>query len=68
MTGRELIEWIQTHHAEDLIVLVEHRDEGGTYGTAERLTEPNLCRFSDELYGTISNIECDTTAPSAFIL
>ena len=31
MTGRKLIELIQKNHAEDMPVLVQYRDSGGTY-------------------------------------
>lgn len=56
MTGQELIDWIIANHAEDLPVLIEHRDSGGTYWTAEQLgefQEPKLVQFSDENQGTI---------------
>ncbi len=60
MTGRELIEWIVENNAEDKEVIIEHRDSGGSYHTAERLGEfskPALVKFSDELYGVISKLE-----------
>ena len=31
MTGRELIKLIRKNHAEDMTVLVQYRDSGGTY-------------------------------------
>ena len=31
MTGKELIKWIIDHKAEDVIVEVAYRDEGGLY-------------------------------------
>ena len=60
MTGRELIEWIVKNNAEDKEIIIEHRDSGGSYGTAERLGEfskPALVAFSEELYGVISKLE-----------
>lgn len=60
MTGLELIKWIIKHDAEDKEIIIEHRDEGGSYGTAERLgefSEPTLVMFSDELYGCIRKLE-----------
>lgn len=60
MTGQELIDWIKNNKAEDKIVIIEHRDSGGSYRTAERLgefSEPALVMFSDELYGEISKLE-----------
>jgi hypothetical protein len=36
MTGQELIDWIKQHHAENAVVEVAYRDEGGPYyGTDE---------------------------------
>ena len=38
MTGKELIQWIEEHNAQDLIFEVQYRDEGGNYyGTDEML-------------------------------
>lgn len=71
MTGRELIQWIQDNHAENLIVLVEHRDSGGSYHTAERIgeyQEPALCDFRDELYGQINTLVFNTNNPTAIVL
>ena len=51
MTGNDLIKWIQDNNAGDLDVIIEHRDEGGSYRTAERLGEfqmPALCHYSNE--------------------
>ena len=59
MRGYELIEWIKKNKAEDLFVIIEHRDSGGSYHTAEHLEEPVLCSFSDENYGIINNIIFD---------
>ena len=38
MTGRELIEYIQEHHAEDMLVCVQYRDGGGIYDGADDTT------------------------------
>lgn len=35
MTGRELIKLIKKNHAEDMTVLVQYRDSGGTYRGGE---------------------------------
>ena len=32
MKGKDLIKWIQNNNAEDLNVLIEARDSGGSYG------------------------------------
>ena len=59
MTGRELIEWIEKNKAEDKEVIIQHRDSGGFYGTAEHAGEflkPKLIKFSNELYGVIAEI------------
>lgn len=38
MTGKELIQWIEEHNAQDLIFEVQYRDGGGDYcGTDEML-------------------------------
>ena len=71
MTGRELIKWIQDNHAEDLSVLIEHRDSGGSYHTAERLGEfhnPVVVYFKDEMYGIIYKILFDSDNPTAILL
>lgn len=71
LTGKELIEWIHANHAEDLQVLVEHRDGGGSYHTAERVgefQEVALCEFADESYGEIRTIKRQTETPTAIIL
>ena len=34
MIGSELIEWIHDNNAEDLLVLVDYRDSGGSYHEA----------------------------------
>lgn len=38
MTGRELIEYIQANHAEDMLICVQYRDEGGLYNGADDAT------------------------------
>lgn len=38
MTGKELIEFIQENHAEDLLVCVQYRDGGGFYSGADDAT------------------------------
>lgn len=35
MTGRELIKLIQDNHAEDMPVVIQYRDAGGTYPGGE---------------------------------
>ena len=75
MTGLELIRWIINNKAEDKIVIIEHRDSGGSYHTAERLgefSEPALVMFSEEEHGIISTIEYEYDAinfkPNGIIL
>lgn len=60
MTGLELIKWIIKNDAEDKEIIIEHRDEGGSYRTAERLgefSEPMLVMFSEEERGVIRKLE-----------
>lgn len=38
MKGRELIEYIQFHHAEDMLICVQFRDGGGIYNGADDVT------------------------------
>ena len=60
MTGLELIKWIIKHDAENKEIIIEHRDEGGSYHTAERLgefSEPMLVMFSEEERGVIRKLE-----------
>ena len=38
MTGKELIKYIQTHHAEDMLICVQYRDGGGVYNGADDAT------------------------------
>lgn len=71
MTGADLIKWIHDNQAEQLQVLIEHRDEGGSYRSAEHLgeqQEPALCNYGDELYGTIRKFEFNVDDPTAIIL
>lgn len=76
MTGLDLIKWIIKHDAEDKVVLVEHRDEGGSYHSAERLGEycdPELCEFRNESWGVVRDITYDVHdgrnfKPNAIIL
>ena len=71
MTGKDLIEWIENNKAEDLEVLIEHRDSGGTYRTAERLgeyIEPCLVEFDQEVNGTIYKIIYGSENSTAVLL
>lgn len=71
MTGKELIQWIIENHAEDKIVVIEHRDEGGTYHSAERLgefTNPMLAETKDETFGIVRTILYDSKTPNAIVL
>lgn len=68
MTGNELINWIKENKAEDLLVIIEHRDSGGSYHTGEQLEDPALCRFSDENYGVINRIVFGDENPNAICL
>ena len=61
MTGLELIKWIIKNDAEDKEIIVEHRDEGGSYRTAERIGEfsdPMLVMFSEEDHGIVRCKDC----------
>ena len=40
VTGRDLINWIKKYHAEDAIVEVAYRDEGGLYYGTDKKIEP----------------------------
>ena len=31
MTGKQLIEWIKDNHAEEMLVCIQYRDDGGIY-------------------------------------
>lgn len=71
MTGKELIEWIIEHKAEEYYIVIAHRDEGGFYHTGERLGElekPQLGKTSNEAYGVIRTIEYTEENPCAIIL
>lgn len=71
MTGADLIKWIHENHAENLEVLVQHRDSGGLYRTAEHvgeLFEIALCSFSDESYGVINTVDFKSSKATAMIL
>ena len=70
MKGKDLINWIIENHAEDMQVLIEHRDSGGTYRTAEHLgefQEPMLCSYANESYGVIETIKYNDV-PTAILL
>ena len=40
MTGQELIDWIKTNHAENAIVEVAYRDDGGFYYGTDKNIDP----------------------------
>ena len=40
MTGQELIDWIKTNHAENAIVEVAYRDNGGSYNGTDKDIDP----------------------------
>lgn len=71
MTGKELIEWIIEHKAEEYYIVIAHRDEGGFFQTGERLGElekPQLGKTSNEEWGIIRKIEYTEENPCAIIL
>lgn len=71
MTGKDLIKWITDHHAEDMEIIIEHRDSGGSYHTAEHLgelTEPRLVRYRDESFGVIYTVLFNNENPTAILL
>lgn len=35
MTGQELIDWIKKHNAEDAVIEIQYRDDGGFYSGTE---------------------------------
>ena len=40
MTAQQLIDWIKKHHAEDAVVEVAYRDEGGLYHGTDMDIDP----------------------------
>ena len=68
MTGQDLINWIKEHNARNLIVIVEHRDSGGTYHTAEELESPSLCLATNESYGVINKLDFNSEHPNRICL
>lgn len=40
MTGQQLIDWIKQHHAENAVVEVAYRDEGGMYYGTDNAIDP----------------------------
>lgn len=40
MTGQELIDWIKHHNAENAVVEVAYRDEGGLYYGTDKAIDP----------------------------
>ena len=40
MTAQQLIDWIKKHHAEDAVVEVAYRDEGGLYHGTDMTIDP----------------------------
>lgn len=40
MTGQELIDWIKQHNAENTVVEVAYRDEGGLYYGTDKNIDP----------------------------
>lgn len=40
MTGQQLIDWIKQHHAENAVVEVSYRDEGGLYYGTDKDIDP----------------------------
>lgn len=45
MTGKELIEWIQEHKAEDMDCVVQYRDSGGSYYGGELVEPPQFATY-----------------------
>ena len=68
MTGQDLINWIKENKAENLEVIIEHRDSGGTYHTAERLIKPVFCTASNENFDVINNLDFQTKMPNSICL
>ena len=72
MTGKDLTQWIKDNNAEDLQIIIEQRDSGGTYHTAERIgehSEPRLVDFKDnkdEIICTIYTIKFGDKEPRLF--
>ena len=52
MTGQELIDWIKSHHAENTVVEIAYRDDGGLYYGTDKDIKPiivgkneTLCKY-----------------------
>ncbi len=50
MKGKELIKWIQDNHAEELKIVVQYRDGGGSYYGGDN-AEPCLAMVGEEVGG-----------------
>lgn len=48
MKGKELIEWIQHNHAEDLECVIQYRDSGGSYYGGEIVDAPILASYKQD--------------------
>lgn len=68
MKGQDLINWIKENNAENFMVIVEHRDSGGTYNTAENLESPCLCLATNEFNGVINNLDFNSEHPNRICL
>ena len=52
MTIQQLYRWAEQNKCLNLNIVIEHRDEGGSYGTEEKLTKAKIViSHCDELYG-----------------
>ena len=49
MTGQQLIDWIKKHHAEDAVVEVAYRDEGGLYWGTDKDVDPLIVSANVQL-------------------
>ena len=61
MTGRELVEWIQSNHAEDLDCIFQYRDGGGSYSGGELVETPCIANYERDPDGHPYDVEIDYT-------
>lgn len=69
MTGKELIEWIQYNHAEDLECVVQYMDSGGSYYGGEIANSPAFAFYKEDA----NTYDVDITygnglSPNCFVL
>lgn len=71
MTGRELIEWIQHNHAEDLECVVQYRDGGGDYYGGEIVDAPVFAFHKRDADNNFYNVDITYSSgrtPNCFVV